>query len=178
MKKKEKKKRGEQLEKESCFSHKNSEVTKKTGRGLRGQAIHRAMAGLKNNFPRGGRSISHKQSSTQGQTCFNYYQSVEKSFLSKCLALLLKQSVLCSYHQFCHYFLLTIDSFIGKKDRGQNLDGRVGYAWLIHRLLPVIAKECRTPHRGGQGTRPTVQEQSHHPRVQVQFALAMYHGIY
>lgn len=78
-------------------------------RPLRGQVIHRTMAGLQKHSPRGGRSILYKQSSTQGQTCFNYYWSVEKSFLSKCLALLLKQIVLCSYHYFCHYFLLTTD---------------------------------------------------------------------
>lgn len=38
---------------------------------------------------------------------------------------------------------------------GQNLDGHAGYTWLIHRLLPVIAKECGTVHRGGQGRRLT-----------------------
>jgi len=90
-----KKKEREQLEKDNCFSHKNS---KKTGRGLKGQTIHRAIAGLNNNSPRGGRSISHKQSRTQGQTYFNYYWSVEKFFLPKCPAVLLKQIVLCSYH--------------------------------------------------------------------------------
>lgn len=54
------------------------------------------------------------------------------------------------------------------------MDGCVGYALLIPRLLSVTVKECEILYRIGQDMRLMVHEHSHHLGEQVQCALAMY----
>lgn len=84
--------------------------------------------------------------------------------------------MLCStFKTNCSSLLsLFVIIFIERRAWGQDSDGCVAYALLIHRFLSVTAKECETPCRIGQVMRLMVQEHSHGLGEQVHCALAMY----
>lgn len=149
--KKWKKKRKNNFKERSVSPTRTQKQLKKPGRGLRGQAIHRTMTGLKNNFPKGGRNISHKPSDKDRPALIT-------------VGLLKNPSCLNALLYFPNKLLLSLVLLLFSADHklfhreerlGQNLDGYAGYAWLIHQLLPVIEKECGTLHRRGQGRRLT-----------------------
>lgn len=123
-----------------------------------------------------GISISGKQNGTWGWAC-NYCVLKNPSMWRPCSAfktsylfLSLVLSILHTGHRFSH-----------RKNAREWIWTEYGISMAdsrAHSQSQELHGECGTPCREGCGTRSVMQEHMHHPELQVQSALILYHRVY